>query len=81
MIKDFIQGFILIVCVIAIIIIGVVCLTIGIPYIEGRIKKEPISRNITYKCIQGSLWQLSEDRTYFYPAPSPTKCLTNEEVK
>ncbi len=48
---------------------------------EERIKKEPISKNVVYKCIKGSLWQLSEDRTYFYPAPSPTKCLTNEEVK
>jgi hypothetical protein len=44
-------------------------------------KNESISKSIIYKCIQGSLWQLSEDRTYFYPVPGSTKCIINEEVR
>ena len=49
-------------------------------YDYGKSQKEIVVKS-ELKCIKGSLWQLSEDKTYFYPAPSPTKCLTNGEVK
>lgn len=85
MMKDILQGCLLIFCVLGIIISGVIGLAFGMPYIEEKLKfkKESIKpvQRITYKCIHNEVFQLSEDRTYYFPVTGSPKCIPSEEVK
>jgi hypothetical protein len=71
--------------------IGVVILVLSIFYgmifVFDKIEKNNTEKNkkpthyTIYKCMHNELWQLSEDKTYYYPVKDSLKCIPAEEIK